>query len=295
MKPKITVIIPIAKNKKVEALPSLKNQIEKVKIIVEMGDNPSANRNRGIKKSKTEIIAFVNGHTLLPQNWSKNVRTFFEKYKNVDIVGGPQLTPKNSSYFEKVSGYALSSKFGSGEVSIRYNRKKLIFDADETMLSSANLACRKRVFEKVKFDESLYPGEDPKFISDARTTGFKIAYSPEIIAFNKRRTNLGDFAIQNFKYGSVRPKKETFLETLKHPFFIVPSLFILYLIFLIPLSLISKLSFIPGIVYILLNLFFSAYESVKNHNINSIFILPFVFLTIHLSYGTGFLYGILKK
>ncbi len=295
MKLKLTVIVPIAKNRKVEALPTLKNQDEKINFIIERGTNPSANRNKGIKKAKTEIVAFINGHTILPKDWSKNILNFFEKYKKIDLIGGPQLTPKNASYFEKISGYALSSKFGSGGVSARYGGKKLIFNADETMLSSANMACRKKVVEKIRFDENLYPGEDPKFISDAKKKGFKVAYSPEIIAFNKRRTNLMDFAIQNFKYGSVRPKKESFLETLKHPFFIIPSLFLIYLILLIPLTIISKLFLIPAIIYISANILFSAYESIKNKNSLAILILPFIFLTIHLSYGIGFLYGILKK
>lgn len=295
MKPQITIIIPLGEGKSLEAIRTIKQQEEKVKVFIEKGPNPSINRNNGAKKAKTEIVAFINGHTLIPKDWSKKIRIFFEKYKKIDIVGGPQLTPKNASYFEKVSGYALSSKFGSGGVSARYDGKKLIINADETVLSSANLACRKKVVEKIRFDEKLYPGEDSKFISDAKKNGFKIAYSSKIIAFNKRRTNLKDFAVQNFKFGMVRPKKETLLETLKHLFFIIPSLFLIYLILLIPLSFVSNLFFIPGIAYLLFNIFFSAYESVKDNDLKSIFLLPIVFLTIHLSYGAGFLYGILRK
>lgn len=295
MKPKITAVIPLGEKMDAEVLDTIKAQDEKINFIIERGPNPSINRNRGVKKSKTEIIAFVNGHALLPQDWSRNIRIFFEKYKNIDIVGGPQLTPKNSGHFEKISGYALGSMFGSGGVSSRYSGKRLLLNADETNLSSANFACKKHIFNKIKFDETLYPGEDPKFISDAKKNGFKIAYYPEIIAFNKRRTNLEEFIIQNFKFGMVRPKKETFTETLKRPFFIIPGLFLIYLILLTPLSFISNLFFIPAIVYLISNIFFSAYESVKNQDLKSIFLLPIIFLAIHLSYGAGFIYGVLKK
>ena len=295
MKYKLTVIVPLGEKMDKGVLETIKKQDEKTNFIIENGPNPSINRNNGAKKAKTEIIAFVNGHTLLPKDWSKKIRIFFEKYKNIDIVGGPQLTPKDASYFEKISGYALSSIFGSGGVSTRYGGKNLIFDADETSLSSANIACRKKVLDKIKFDENLYPGEDPKFISDAKKNGFKLAYSPEIIAFNKRRTNLKEFAMQNFNYGRVRPKKESFVETLKHPSFIVPSLFLLYLILLIPLMVIHKWFILPLILYGILSVFFSVYESVKNKDLLAIFILPFIFFTIHLSYGLGFLYGMIKK
>lgn len=295
MKPKITTIVPLGENMDAEVIETIKNQDEKVNFIIEKGPNPSKNRNNGAKKSKTEIIAFVNGHTILPHNWSRNVRVFFEKNKNIEIVGGPQFTPKNASSFEKASGYALGSIFGSGGVSTRYSGKKLILDADETSLSSANLACRKKVFNKIKFDEKIYPGEDPKFISDAKKNGFKMAYSPSIISFNKRRTNLREFIIQNFKYGLTRPKKESILETLKRPFFIVPGLFLIYILFLVPLIFFSKLFLMPLIFYVTLNIFFSAYESFKNKDIKSIFILPLIFLSIHISYGAGFIYGTLKK
>ena len=295
MKPKITAIIPLGEKRSIEILETIKRQYEKISFIIEKGPNHCLNLNRGVKKAKTEILAFVNGHTLLPRDWSKKVRIFFEKHPEIDIVGGPQLTPENASYFEKISGYALGSRFGSGEASTRYSGRKLILNADETMLTSANLVCRKHVLKLVKFDETLYPGGDPKFISDAKKKGFKIAYSPEIIAYNKRRTNIKDFFIQNFNYGKVRPKKEPFLETLKHPFFIIPSLFILYLILLIPLMIISKFFLFPAIIYICLNIIFSVYEGTKNNNFFAILFLPFIFLTIHLSYGAGFLYGLIFR
>ena len=295
MNSKITIIIPLGERKSLEALETIKQQKEKVNFIIERGPNPSLNRNNGIKKAKTEIIAFINGHTLLPQNWSRNIRIFFEKYKEIDVVGGPQLTPKNSSYFEKISGYALSSKFGSGGVSGRYNGKRLMMNANETMLTSANMACRKKVVKKIKFDEKLYPGEDPKFISDAKKFGFNVAFEPNIFVYHRRRTDIKNFFIQNFNYGKVRPKKEPFSDTIKHPFFIIPSLFILYLILLIPLMIISKFFLFPLIGYICLSILFSVYEGTKNNDFFAIFSLPFIFLTIHLSYGAGFLYGLLFK
>src|SRR3989344_371954 len=295
MKPKITAIIPLGEKRSIEVLETIKRQYEKINFIIEKGPNHCLNLNRGVKKAKTEILAFINGHTLLPRDWSKKVRLFFEKHPEIDIVGGPQLTAPNASYFEKISGYALSSRFGSGEASTRYGGRKLILNADETMLTSANLVCRKHVLKLVKFDEKLYPGGDPKFISDAKKKGFKIAYSPEIIAYNKRRTNIKDFFIQNFKYGMVRPKKESFVETLKHPFFLIPSLFLIYLLILIPLIIINKLFLIPAIIYVSTNILFSAYESIKNKDPLTIFTLPIIFLAIHLSYGAGFLYGMIKK
>jgi len=107
---KISVVIPAAPDHEVSALESLKNQDEKIfEIIVERGKNTSRNRNVGARKSNGDLIAFVNAHSALSKNWSKNIRLFFKKYKKIDIIGGPQLTPETNNFFGKISGIALSS------------------------------------------------------------------------------------------------------------------------------------------------------------------------------------------
>ncbi|HRZ85762.1 MAG TPA: glycosyltransferase [Candidatus Paceibacterota bacterium] len=298
-KGKISIIIPLAVGKKLD----YSNKNNNLKIIIKEGDNPSKNRNSGVKETKTELIAFTNGHTYIPDNWYENVTNFFRENPQVDIVGGPQLTPKNSSLFERASGYALGSIFGAGGVKSRYSGKKLFLNADETMLTSANLVCKKKVFEKIKFDESLYPGEDPKFINDAKKEGFIVAYSPNIVVHNKRRTTIDELSKQIFGYGKTRPEKENFFETLKKPFFIIPSLFLFYLIILliyITYKLLNNqtvnLFFVlPLIIYVLLNLIFSLVNSIKNKDFLAIFLLPEIYFVIHVSYGLGFITSTLKK
>ena len=293
MKEKITVIIPLAENAKIEGLESIKKQ--KIKLISIIGNNPSKNRNLGIKYSKTPLIGFINAHTILREDWSKNVQDFFKKYPQIDILGGPQLTSKDENLFGKASGYALSSIFGAANLYSRYNACKINFDADEQIMTSANLICKKKVFKKVRFDEELYPGEDPKFISDAKRQGFKIAYSPDIVVYNKRRKNLSELFVQIFNYGKVRPKKEKLNETLKHPIFLIPSIFLIYLILLLIVGNFLSWFFYPLYAYITLNIIFSLIESLKNSSFKSFFLLPFIFFIINISYGLGFIYGLIKN
>ncbi|MFA5258566.1 MAG: glycosyltransferase [Candidatus Pacearchaeota archaeon] len=292
-KKKITLVIPAKQGAKLSVLETInKSDFE---IIIETGNNTSRNRNNGIKKAKTELVAFTNAHTVLNFDWLIQVEKFFKKHPEIDIVGGPQLNYSNEKFFARSSGYALSSLFGASVMSKRYSQGKLSLNADETVVTSANLICRKKVFKRVKFDENIYPGEDPKFISDAKAAGFKIAYTPEIIVYNLRRNSFSELFKQIFNYGRVRPKKENFLETIKRPYFICPTLFLIYLLILPTLSLISKYFLIPGLIYVILSLVFSVYESILNKEFKSVFILPFIFLTIHLSYGLGFLIGLMEK
>lgn len=291
---RITAIIPLAPDRQLEILESFEKLKGEIEFIIEKGSNPSANRNKGIKKAKTEFVAFLNAHTILTENWVREVKNFFERNPHIDVVGGPQLTSKGEPLFVRASGYALSSIFGAAEASTRYTPRNLNLDANEKHLTSANLICRKEVVKKVKFDESLYPGEDPKFIADTKEAGFKIAYSPNIYVYHKRRTNFKDLIRQIFSYGRVRPQKESFVETLTKPIFLVPSIFVVYLALLPTLSLIHAVFLLPIIAYILLTVFFSVHETAKKKDFPAMAMMPLLFLSIHISYGIGFIYGSIK-
>ena len=83
--------------------------------MLKRGLNPSENRNNGAKRAKGEIIAFLDDDAVIDVNFLKEAEEFFDKHPEIDIVGGAQLTPKWQKGFAKLSGYALSSKFGAGK------------------------------------------------------------------------------------------------------------------------------------------------------------------------------------
>ncbi len=298
---KFTLVIPVAPDRGAEIMNSVQEldyNKSDFHVIVVKGKNPSDNRNKGSERAKGEIIVFLDDDAVIDKDYLKIAEKFFDEHPEIDVVGGVQLTPESDKGFARISGYALSSIFGAWKISNRYSGRKLILDADETMLTSANLICRKKVMEKIKFDPKLFPGEDPKFISDAKNSGFKIAYSPELKIYHRRRASARGMAKQIFSYGKTRTQKESFFETLlKRPFFLVPAAFILYLLILVFYSFfnLNFLLFIPFILYIILNFFFSLYHAFKNNDLKAIFVLPFIYLLIHLSYGYGMIYGYFNK
>ena len=236
MEKKISIIIAVSPNRKAEILDSLKRldyPKSKFHVIVVKGENPSENRNKGFERAQGEIIGFLDDDAILEPDFLKNVERFFEKYPWIDVVGGPQLTPKDDRGFAKISGYALTSKFGAAGTAERYRKGKLTLNADEKLITSANLFMKKHVMEKVKFDVNLFPGEDPKFIEDAKKAGFKVAYSPDFVIYHRRRPTPLKLIKQIFNYGKVRPQKESLFQTLKKPFFLIPGLFVVYLMTLL--------------------------------------------------------------
>ena len=308
---KFSLVIPVAPERDAEIIDSIKKldyPKSEFHVVVVKGRNPSENRNKGASNARGEIIAFLDDDAVLDKNYLKNAEEFFEKYPEIDIVGGPQLTPLDEKGFAKISGYALSSKFGAWKVSSRYSVTKINLNVDETALTSANLFCRREVMEKIRFDPKLFPGEDPKFIDDAKKQGFKVAYSPDIILYHRRRSSIKALVKQIFNYGKVRPAKESFIKTIHMGFFLIPSIFLIYLISLL-FAIIINLSttgnfiavenrflwFAPLILYGMLTLLFSLYDSIKNKNYKAILFLPFIYPIIHMSYGAGMIWGYLKK
>lgn len=308
-----TLIIPVAPGRNAEILESIKNidyPESAFEVVVSRGANPSANRNEGARRAKGEIIAFLDDDAVIPDNYLKEAEAFFIKHPDIDIVGGPQLTAKDDKFFPRISGYALSSNFGTWKVSTRYSGRKISLNVDETAVSSANLLCRKEVMERVVFDAKFYPGEDPRFIADAKKAGFMVAYTPAIRLYHRRRPTIGTLMKQIYGYGKARPQKETICETMSMPFFFVPSLFLIYLVSLTAVIVViphivreavsGTLSgwqavFLPLVLYIISAFFSGIYDSVKNNDYKAMVFLPVVYPAIHLSYGWGMIMGYLKK
>jgi len=190
---KFSLVIPVAPEREAPVIDSLRKvnyPKSDFHVIISRGKNPSENRNKGSEKARGEIIGFFDDDAIVDEEILNNVERFFEKHPEIDIVGGPQLTPLDDIGFARVSGYALNSKFGAWKVSSRYGSDKENLNVDETALTSANLFVRKNVMESVKFNPKLFPGEDPNFITDAKREGFRVAYFPKIIIYHKRRPTI---------------------------------------------------------------------------------------------------------
>lgn len=317
---KYSLVVPVAPNRGAEIIESIKEldyPKSEYHVVVVKGLNPSENRNKGYRHSKGEIIVFLDDDAHIEKDYLRQIDRFFDSYPQIDIVGGPQLTPLSDKGFARYSGMTLSSLFGAWKIANRYSEKKVNLNVDETALTSANMIVRKHVMTKVLFDPKLFPGEDPKFIYDAKVNGFKVAYSPDIKIYHMRRHDIKSFSKQIYNYGVTRPKKESIIQTLKMPFFLIPSLFLIYLVILlltfiinpqltgqvinidginiIKLNPIGVIFTIPLALYIVLAIIFGLYDSVKHKEYKAIFVLPFIYPIIHLSYGWGFIRGYLNK
>lgn len=295
-----SLIIPVAPGRKVEVRDSialLDYPKEKIEVIIEEGSNPSKNRNKAIKISKGDAILLLDDEVNFEPVLLKKADAFFNKYPAYDILGGPQLTPESDRFFSKLSGIALASFFGTFKVSNRYKKSPINFDAGEFDITSANCFIKRKVFEKIGyFHPFLYPAEEREFFSRAKAFGFKIAKSPEVTVYHKRRSNPVTFAKQIFGYGITRPQKEIIVREKLHIEleFVLVALFSVYVTLLPVLFILWKPFIIPFLGYLLFIITGAAVESIRNKSFLGLLFLPLLFFIIHFSYGWGLVRGFIK-
>ncbi len=223
---------------------------------------------------------------------------FLDEHAEIDIVGGPQINSPDDKFFARAGGAAMTSFFGTFTMSSRYKKTKPNLDADEFSLTTANVFIRKKIFEKISpFNTNIYPGEDPELFSRAKITGLKLAFLPDIAVQHGRRATLKAFCKQFFIYGRTRVIKEQMVPTSfpKNMLFALPSMFLVGLLALSPLSWFSNYFLLPFGLYALTAVAFSFEAAVYSRIPLALPILPFLFLFIHISYGAGYLVGLTKK
>jgi glycosyltransferase involved in cell wall biosynthesis len=137
------------------------------RILFDEGKGAAAARNLAVKTVDSEIVAFVDGDTTVPQNWVETVDGAFKK--GIVGVGGP-LLPDGGGFLDKLIFFVcadlvrrISSAFGSHQFSganCAYSREAYLkvggFREGLDMLDDIDLSMRIKNFGKEKFEPKLY-------------------------------------------------------------------------------------------------------------------------------------------
>jgi glycosyltransferase involved in cell wall biosynthesis len=251
--------------------------------------------NMGIRSAKGEIIMIMSSHATYDKEYISKCVEYLQEFK-ADNVGGTMITlPRNNSFAGKAVAIALSHRFGVGNSVFRIGTKK------PTWVDTVFGGCyKKEVFEKIgHFNENLVSSSDMEFNLRLKKEGGRILLIPEIISYYYTRSDFRSFFKNNFRNGvwAILPFKYSKIMpiSLRH---LVPLAFILSLIGSITLSTLSSTFFLLFWLifgsYLLLNIYFSIKIASKRKDSRCLFIMPIIFGSLHLTYGLGSLWGLLK-
>ena len=276
---------------------------KKIKIIFSGRVGPGKKRDIAGKIAKGNILVFLDDDSYPKKNYLSVANKIFELNKSICGVGGPGVTPKNSTIFQKISGSVFLSKFSGGfpERYINIGKIKKIDD-----WPSVNLMIKKNYFLRAGgFNSKYWPGEDTELcLKLTQKMKLTLLYVPNLIVYHHRRKNIFSHIKQVSAYGLHRGfffKSKP--ETSRKAIYIFPSLLFLFSIqnfffilnFYENLNILNSLNALLWILYFL-SLLLSLFDMIKQKNriMISILSIPLIYLT-HFFYGINFLVGLFKK
>ena len=246
--------------------------------------------NIALEASTGDLILRVDAHSSLPNDFiSKNVNRIDMGEK---IVGGHRISiiDENNAW-QKTLLIAEKSIFGSGIAT--YRRK----EREEYVSTLAHAAYSREVFKKVGgYDERLARTEDNEIHYRMKKAGYKFLLDPTIKSYHHARNSLSKMMKQKYLNGywigltmGISPK----CFSIYH---FVPLVFVLALIFSIIFAFVF--SGIPVILllgaYFTFNILNTIFSIISEKKHLDYLLLPFIFFLLHLSYGWGTLYGLIK-
>ena len=252
----------------------------------------SSARNRGIKMSRGEILAFTDDDCIVASDWLKHLTAHLNS-DDVGVVGGPEKIPRTSPLLSRGVGYIVNSFIGAAGLFRGEGLRLGIFYP-----KGCNMALPKRVLHQVGlFDEKLMPGEDVELGYRIRKAGYKIKYAPDATVVHQRKISLREFLTKTYGVGYFRAilglKHWAFLQV---PHLIPAACFITFLVLAsgwIFLSWHPLVFILPVAAYILTIIGSGVHAALWLEDVRALFFIPFLLPLHHLSHALGFLTGII--
>lgn len=247
----------------------------------------------GIRESKGSIIVLVGDDTYPEHLWLRNAAAYFE-HDEVVAVGGPGLTPPNDSPLQKASGFIYESILGAGPTRFRHSLGKPRLCDD---LPATNLFVRKdHVLHVGGVGIPYRSGEDTFLCSKLAGLG-KMIYAPDVVVYHHRRTLLRGHLRQIWGAGLHRGYfAKAFGSTSRRPLYFIPMFAVILLPFVILLAILEPLI---GILIVLSAAVVSIEELLRSYvkirNLKAAILVPIGMWLTHLTYGIGFVRGILLR
>lgn len=246
--------------------------------------------NEALVRAKGDVIVRVDGHTIIAPDYVRECVAALHR-SGADNVGG-RMDPVSEGLFGQSAAFATASRFGVGGARFHYS------DREEWVDTVYMGAWPRQVFETIGlFDEEQVRNQDDEFNYRLRKRGGKILLSPRIKSRYYNRSTLRSLWRQYFQYGYWKVRVMQKHPVQMRPRHFVPPLFVAALLSGVTLAPFSSTweqvfkatIFAYGVASLLALLVVGAGKPLR-----IALLLPATFAILHLSYGLGFLVGLIR-
>jgi cellulose synthase/poly-beta-1,6-N-acetylglucosamine synthase-like glycosyltransferase len=252
-----------------------------------------AGLNRAIQAANGNYIVRLDAHSMPHRDYLAQSVIDLEQNLGDNVGGVWEIQPGDKGWLSKGIALAASHPLGVGDARYRYT------DQAGSVDTVPFGAFRRSLIEKIGFfDEELLTNEDYEFNTRVRQAGGTVWLDPAIRSVYFARSTLPALARQYWRYGYWKVRMLR-----KYPATIrwrqaIPPLFVASLVILAILSI--WLPIAPWLIILELALYLFALGlvgirlAIKHADFKLVFGVPLAIMTMHLSWGSAFLWSMVS-
>jgi glycosyltransferase involved in cell wall biosynthesis len=189
--------------------------------------SPAQKRDLALAHARGEICAFIDDDAWPADDWLTRALERFDSDPTIAAVGGPGLTPTESSFAARAGGAFYESPLGAGSLRNRFVATGEVVDTDDW--PAFNFFVRREALVSVGgWSSKLYGGEDTKLCLVLVEAGHRIVADPAVVVFHARRRIFLPHMRQVHNVGRHRGWfVRTYPGTSARPIYFAPSLAVL--------------------------------------------------------------------
>ena len=259
---------------------SLAQSDSRIKLVENPTGKTAAALNLAIAAASFEIICRIDGHAEISDTYIKTAVEIMNQTGAVNVGG--LMNAAAASGFQSVVARAMRSRIGVG--ASKFHTGGEAGAADTVYLGTFK---KSAILQAGGFDEKYIRAQDWELNHRLRLNGGVIWFDPRLVVTYRPRDTFGKLAKQYFEYGRWRRAvSRKHQGTVNYRYLAPPIALAINVLSIILGLMLNTLFFIPVITYlsiiILSSLFIGKgiYEKIS---------LPSVLITMHLSWGFGFI------
>jgi len=250
--------------------------------------------NEGIRRSTGEIIIRMDAHAVYPENYISILVQRLNELQADNVGGVWDSQPGDNSIKALAIARVTSSVFGVGNAFYRIGATSI------QEVNTVPFGCyRRELFDRIgMFDEAMNRNQDDEFNARLTKNGGRIFLLPELVITYYARKTIRAIMRMFWLDGLYKPLvvRKIGRPTTVRQF--IPVAFVLYLLGL-PLFFLIWPGWgffaAAGVgLYILADLWFSFRILADTRTPACLLYTPWLFLLVHICYGTGYLVGIFR-